>query len=109
MYSLQQSLVDYDMAMLRVLARTRGVALESNRQTEAVDQLAEALIDPLSIRVALAQLSPHGRDALDALTMVGGRMRAPQFSRRFGQVRPAGPGRLAREEPWSEPSNPAEE
>ncbi len=36
-------------------------------------------------------------------------MRAPQFNRRFGQVRPVGPGRLERETAWRHPVNPAEE
>jgi hypothetical protein len=46
---------------------------------------------------------------LDALLAAGGQMRVPHFSRRFGQVRPIGPGRLEREAPWREPANPAEE
>jgi hypothetical protein len=109
MYSLHRFLVDYDMAMLRTLAQSRGVALTTNRQTEAADQLAAALLDPLSVRTALTRLSPAGREALDALLAAGGRMRAPQFARRFGQVRPIGPGRLQREAPWQDPANPAEE
>ncbi len=109
MHDLRRSLVDYDLAMLRALARNRGVALATNVQGEAVDQLAAALREPLSVRTALAHLSPSARRALDALLAAGGRMRAPQFARAFGQVRPTGPGRLEREEPWRHPANPAEE
>jgi hypothetical protein len=109
MQYLHRFLLDYDMAMLRALAQVRGAALNTNRQSEAVDQLAAALLDPLSVRVALARLSPQAREALDALLAAGGRMRAPQFARRFGQVRAVGPGRLEREAPWQEPANPAEE
>ena len=61
------------------------------------------------MRTALARLSPQAREALDALLAAGGRMRAPQFVRRFGAVRPVGPGKLAREAPWREPANAAEE
>ena len=95
--------------MLRALAQNRGIALRSNRQAEAADQLAVELLEPLSIRLALAQLSAQATEALAALLAAGGRMRAPQFARRFGQVRPVGPGRLEREAPWKEPANPAEE
>jgi hypothetical protein len=109
MHSLHRFLIDYDMAMLRALAQNRGVPLATNRQPEAADQLAAALLDPLSVRTALARLSSEGRAALEALLAASGRMRAPHFARHFGQVRPVGPGRLERETPWQNPANPAEE
>jgi hypothetical protein len=109
MQSLHRFLIDYDMAMLRALAQNRGVDLVTNRQIEAAAQMAAALLDPLSVRVALARLSVPGREALDTLLAAGGKMRAPQFARRFGQVRPIGPGRLEREAPWREPANAHEE
>jgi hypothetical protein len=95
--------------MLRALARNRGATLTTNRQVEVADELAALLLDPLSVRTALAQLSSEGREALEALQAAGGRMRVPRFARRFGRVRPVGPGRLERESPWQEPASPAEE
>lgn len=109
MVHLHRFLVDYDMAMLRALAQKRGATLTTNRQVEAANQLATALLDPLSVRTALAQLSQQGLEALETLLAGGGRMRAPQFGRRFGQIRPTGPGRLERDAPWQDPANPAEE
>jgi hypothetical protein len=109
MQNLHQLLVDLDMAMLRALAQNRGITVTTNRQTEAVDRLAVALLDPLSLRTALAHLSPKGRGALDALLAAGGSMRTTQFERSFGQVRPIGPARLQRDAPWKDPANPAEE
>jgi hypothetical protein len=109
MITLHRFLVDYDMAMLRALAENLGMALETNRQTDAADQLAVALAEPSSVQIALARLSRDGRSALDTLLAAGGRMRAPQFNRQFGQVRPVGPGRLEREFAWRHPANPAEE
>ncbi|MGD9145403.1 MAG: helicase-associated domain-containing protein [Anaerolineae bacterium] len=108
MYNLQRFLIDYDMTMLRVLAQSRGVELATNRQSEAADELAARLLDPLSVRTALTRLDPEAREALDTLLAAGGRMRAPHFFRRFGPVRAIGPGRLEREAPWQEPANPAE-
>ena len=107
--SLHRFLVDYDMAMLRALAENLGMALETNRQAEAADQLAAALAEPSSVQIALARLGDDGRSALDTLLAAGGRMRAAQFKRRFGQMRPVGPGRLERETAWRHPANPAEE
>jgi hypothetical protein len=109
MYNLQRFLVDYDMTMLRALAQNRGARLVTNRQAEAADELAKMLLDSLSVRTALARLSPAAREALDTLLAAYGRMRAPHFARRFGQVRPIGPGRMEREVPWQDPSSPAEE
>jgi hypothetical protein len=109
MLSLQRFLIDYDLAMLRALAQNRGARLTTNNQTEATSQLAAALLDPLSVRTALARLGRQAREALDTLLASGGRMRLPQFARRFGRVRPVGPGRLEREAPWQEPANAAEE
>ncbi len=108
MYNLRRFLIDYDMAMLRVLAQSRGVELTTNRQSEAADELAERLLDPLSLRTVLARLAPEAREALDTLLATGGQMRAPHFFRRFGQVRAIGPGRLEREALWQQPANPAE-
>ena len=109
MHKTHRFLIDYDMTMLRALAQNRGATLATNRQAEAADQLAAHLLNPLSVRTALAQLSPEAREALEVLQSAGGRMRVPRFARRFGQVRPVGPGRLERESPWLEPASPAEE
>lgn len=109
MYDLRRSLADYDMAMLRALAQNRGVTLETNQQLEAVDHLATALLAPVSVRVALTRLSSQAGEALNTLLSAGGSMRAPQFFRQFGSIRPIGPGRLEREAPWQEPASPTEE
>jgi hypothetical protein len=108
MYTLNRFLIDYDIAMLRALAQSRGVPLTTNRQPGASDELAALLLDPLSVRTALARLTPEAREALDALLSAGGQMRAPHFFRRFGQIRAIGPGRLERETPWQDPASPAE-
>jgi hypothetical protein len=109
MYTLNRFLIDYDLSLLRALAENRGALLTSRRQAEAADELAALLLDPLSVRTALSRLRPESRHALDTLLAAGGRMRAAQFWRRFGQVRPMGPGRLERETPWRDPASPAEE
>lgn len=109
MNSLHRCLVDYDMAMLRALAANRGVLLDTNRQTEAVDRLAIALAEPESVAHAVSRLSSASRSALDRLLAAGGQMREAHFGREAGQIRPVGPGRLEREAPWQSPANAAEE
>jgi hypothetical protein len=106
--TLRESLVDYDMALLRALAETRGAVLTSNRRPTAADELEAQLVSPASLAIALADLSPEETESLAALQAAGGWMEAPRFARRFGAVRRMGPGRLEREQPWLSPANPAE-
>ena len=51
--TLRQSLLDYDMAMLRAMAEMHGLELSSNRQEEAVVQLAEELLQPEEVALTL--------------------------------------------------------
>ncbi len=106
--TLRESLVDYDMALLRALAEMRGALLASNHQTTAADELAAQLVSPASVAIACADLSPAEAEALADLQAAGGWMKAPRFGRRYGTVRLMGPGRLERERPWLAPANPAE-
>ena len=106
--TLRESLVDYNMALLRALAETRGALLTSNHQPTAADELAAQLTAPASVAIACADLSPAEAEALAALQAASGWMETPRFVRRFGATRPMGPGRLERERPWLAPANPAE-
>ncbi len=106
--TLLESLVDYNMAMLRALADVRGAVLTSNHQSAAVEELAAQLSTPTSVAIALTDLSPAEREALATLQAAGGWMETPRFARRFGAVRTMGPARLERERPWESPANPAE-
>nr|NIO68718.1 hypothetical protein [Anaerolineae bacterium] len=96
MKTLRQSLIDYDMAMLRAIAEMHGLELSSNRQEEAVVQLAEELLQPEEVALTLEGLSPTEREALEAIIAQGGRIKAPLFLREYGELRAFGPGRLER-------------
>jgi hypothetical protein len=106
--TLQESLIDYEPAMLEALAEVRGAVLESNHQLTAARELATQLITPASVAFALDELTPKEQEALTALISAGGWLETPRFSRRFGDVRQVGHSRLLREKPWQEPTNPAE-
>jgi hypothetical protein len=106
--TLRQSLRDCDMAMLRAMAEMHGLELSSNRQEEAVAQLAEELGQPEEVALTLESLSPTEREALEAIIAQGSRIKAPFFLREYGEPRAFGPGRLEREKPWLELANAAE-
>jgi hypothetical protein len=106
--TLRQSLIDYDMAMLRAIAEMHGLELSSNRQEEVVAKLAEELLQPEEVALTLEGLSPTEREALEAIIAQGGRIKAPLFLREYGELRAFGPGRLEREKPWLELANAAE-
>lgn len=96
------------MAMLRAIARMWGIEPVSNVRTEMVDQLSAELLRPESVARILGELSPQERGALEEVIAAGGRIKAHPFALWHGPIRPLGPGRLEREEPWQEPASPAE-
>jgi len=96
------------MTMLRVIAEMHGLELTSNRQDEAVVQLAEELLQLEEVALTLDGLSPTERGTLEAIITQGGKIKAPLFLREYGELRAFGPGRLEREKPWLELANAAE-
>jgi hypothetical protein len=108
MKTLYQSLLDYEVALLRGIATCRAVPLTTANQAEAVEQLTEALLSPAITAISLGDLSAEEKEALQLLLSHGGQIEAPRFTREYGFIRPIGPARLAREQPWRSPVNPAE-
>jgi len=103
MRNLRQSLLDWDLALLEVIAQRWGLSLERLGKGDVIDQLESELLRPEAVAATLADLSQQERRALDALLAAGGRMPAESFARHHGPIRPIGPGRLRREKPWREP------
>jgi len=109
MRTLLPSLNDHSLAMLRGIAELRGVDLTTNVRSDAAAQLAAQLAEPAVTETALASCSPAALDAWRGLAAAGGRMKTPVFTRRFGVIRPVGPGKLEREQLWRSPDSPVEE
>jgi hypothetical protein len=109
MRSLEASLNNHPLAMLRGIAELRGVALTTNSRAEAAAQLAALLAEPGATEAALTGCSRGATDAWAALQDSGGEMKLSAFARSYGQFRPIGPGRLEREAIWRQPESPAEE
>ena len=107
--TLERSLIDHPAALLRVIADLRGIPLSTREQPWLAAELADALADPVAIAAGLEDLSAGAWEALAALAAQEGRLPASQFQRQFGEIRPFGPGRLAREQPWQAVTGPAEE
>ncbi len=108
MKSLRQSLIDYDLAQLQAIAASRGIPLQTSNRSEAVEILADALLAPAGLAIALAGLVEPEQEALRQLLEHNGRLERARFIRQYGPVRPMGPARLLREKPWQQPVNPAE-
>ncbi len=108
MKTLYQSLLDYEVALLRGIAACRAVPLTTVNHAEAVEQLTEALLSPAATAIALGDLSAEEKEALQLLLGHEGQIEAPRFAREYGFIRPMGSARLEREQPWHHPVNPAE-
>lgn len=109
MNSLVHSLQDHPPALLRAIADVNGIALPSNAVRTMVDQIATTLSDSLQLLRVVATLSDSARQGLDDLLAAGGSQSLATFERRYGAIRPFGPGRLEREQPQRTPANASEE
>jgi hypothetical protein len=109
MRTLADSLSEHPLVLLRGIAEIRQVQLASNARDDVAAQLAAALSDESATAAGLADASDEARAAFAALQRAGGKLKIAVFARRFGEIRPVGPGRLEREALWRQPQNPAEE
>ncbi|BCX05638.1 MAG: hypothetical protein KatS3mg053_3576 [Candidatus Roseilinea sp.] len=82
--------------------------VEATSARDVAHALALHMLQRERLAATRESLPPDVRSALDALVAARGRMPAAAFERRFGSIRPMGPGRLERERPWLSPVNPAE-
>jgi hypothetical protein len=108
MPSLRQLLLDTDAALLRVLAARWELDVSSTRARDMAGALATWLGDPQRAASIVERLSQAERDALRTLIANGGSIGAVVFAQRFGSIRPIGPARLERDQPWRAPISPAE-
>jgi len=109
MRSLRQYLIDTEPALLRVLAARWEVSLDpSARPRDIATSITARLSDPAHALGIVERLTLPECEALRALITNGGSMGASGFAQRFGSIRPIGPARLDRDQPWRAPVSPAE-
>ncbi len=106
--TLYQTLLDSDMARLRVIAQQWQVTLTADRRPDMAAELADAMAREEAMEQVLATLSDAARQALEDLLREGGALPWNIFTRKWGKLRVVGPGRLEREELWRDPISPVE-
>lgn len=107
MRTLEQALSDHELITLRVIGEWCDLDLTGYDKTACVKKLAKILAQ-IDLPNELDYLSLEESNGLRDLVDGGGRLAVGIFSRKHGQVRLMGPGRLEREEPWLDPESPAE-
>ncbi|MGQ9815813.1 MAG: hypothetical protein ACUVR3_11810, partial [Candidatus Roseilinea sp.] len=105
---LKSCLLDEPLPRLSAIADAWDIALEAASTYEMADALAKHMLTRDAVNRAISALYPEAQAALGALVAANGRMPAATFERRFGAVRPMGPGKLERERPWLSPANATE-
>lgn len=108
MKTLYQSLLDYEMALLKAIAACRSVTLTTPNHAEAVQQLSEALLSPAKTAITLADSSEAEVEALQFLVTHQGQADSGAFTRQYGPIRAMGGAKLEREQPWFNPVSPVE-
>lgn len=106
--TLYQTLLDSDLARLHVIAQQWDITLIAERKSDVAAELADAMAHAEAVERTLASLDDIARAALDDLSRRGGALPWPIFTRRWGELRAVGPGRLEREELWRTPVSAVE-
>lgn len=108
MPTLIQSFQGRDIGYLRIVARLLGIELAASDIDILTAHLAKAMLDPELVAETIHSLPENARSTLEALVRAGGRLPWAAFSRRFGEIRQAGPGQRDREQIFLRPISPAE-
>jgi hypothetical protein len=107
MRSLEQALYEHELIVLRVIGEWWEMDLTGADKPASIKALAETLAQ-LDMQAELAYLPPEEAAAVEELILEKGRVPVAAFSRKHGELRLMGPGRLEREETWLDPVSPVE-
>ena len=107
MRDLRRSLLQHDIALLRVIGESWGADLLGLPPRMAAKRLVEVILSA-DLSADIADLPSEVQAAVQALLAAGGRIAVDSFTRQFGSIRPFGPARMERERPWANPDSPAE-
>lgn len=108
MRPLRSALLDEPLAKLMAIVDVWDATIQATSQKEIAEALATHALQPEIAREVREGLPAQAQTALSVLLRAGGKMPVAAFERRFGVIRPMGPGRLERERPWNAPVSPAE-
>lgn len=107
--TLYQALLDCDNSRLRVIAQQWDIAIKAELRPDAAAQLADAIAHVEAVEAVWEVLPLQARAALEDLLRRQGAIPWAIFTRRWGQIRSVGPGRLERDELWRNPISAAEQ
>lgn len=108
MRTLRACLLDEPLPRVIAMGDLWDAPANATTPREVVDSLAAHMLIERHALDAKAALQDEARAALEAVLNAGGKMPLAGLERRFGSIRPMGPGKLERERPWLAPANPAE-
>ncbi len=108
MPSLTDALRGRDLGFLKMVANAWGLELNAPDTATALPQLVEGILHHQWREEVLAALPQAAQAALQALMRSEGRLGWAVFTRRYGEVRPFGPGKREKERPDLKPASPAE-
>ncbi len=108
MPDLRSSLSRMDFNQLKIVAEKWRLPFSAPDAREGVNQLVDHLLDFGALQEILETLTSPEKEALLWLDSLDGKDPWPHFTRRFGEVREMGAGRVDRERPDRDPISPAE-
>jgi hypothetical protein len=108
MRTLRSALSDEPLARLMAIADAWDATITATSRADVAVALSAHMLQPDAAADVRDGLPDAARDALRVFLRAGGRMPAAAAERRFGEIRPMGPGRIERERPWLAPTGPAE-
>ncbi len=108
MPDLRNSLSRMDFNQLKIVAEKWKLPFSAPDAREGVNQLVAHLLDFGVLQETLETLTSLEKEALLWLDSMDGKEPWPHFTRRVGEVREMGAGRVERERPDRDPISPAE-
>lgn len=104
---LLSALDGHELLVLRIIGEWLDLDLTGERKRDCVRLLSQQM-SQLNMELEIKLLPPEEAAAFSELIDADGRMPVAEFQRLHGTVRPMGPGKMQREEPWLDPISPAE-
>jgi len=108
MPDLVQSLGNYDLGYLQIVAKSWGLAFSAQDFQLGLNRLVPLLLDESQLSELISKLPVEAQAALDDLLANDGRITWSIFTRRYGRVREMGSGRRDRDRPDLDPVSTAE-
>jgi hypothetical protein len=108
MTDLWHSLLKSEYGYLRIVAEKWGFDFTAPDAREGIDLVVEGMLKDDLLSSITETLEPPEQEVLIWLDGQGGKLPWDQLTRRYGQVREMGEGRLERERPDLEPISPLE-